>query len=174
MQNLKSLFTVGGASLALIASLLTSGCASIVHGGARVITLNTSPAGATATISKLGSDEVVHRGVTPLTVSLEPKRGFFKGQSYNVRFNLAGYQTATLQLRSELSGWYFGNILFGGLIGMVIVDPATGSMWNIAPDKINHSLTPEQTTLIERGEGFVVALLDDVAAADRQSMVRLH
>lgn len=163
-----------GAAILCLAALLGSGCASIVHGGPRLITLNSSPAGATATISKQGTDVVVHRGTTPLTVSLDPKRGYFKGQSYSVSFALAGYQTATVQLRSEISGWYFGNILFGGLIGMVIVDPATGSMWNISPNKITHALTSEQATMLESGNGFIVALLEDVGAADQQSMVRIN
>lgn len=30
------------------------------------------------------------------------------------------------------SGWYVGNVVFGGLIGLLIVDPATGAMWGIS------------------------------------------
>jgi hypothetical protein len=29
-----------------------------------------------------------------------------------------------------MSGWYCGKLLFGGLIGMLAVDPATGAIWN--------------------------------------------
>lgn len=30
-----------------------------------------------------------------------------------------------------MDGWYIGNLLFGGLIGMLIVDPATGAMYKL-------------------------------------------
>ena len=30
-----------------------------------------------------------------------------------------------------MDGWYIGHILFGGLIGFLIIDPATGSMWKL-------------------------------------------
>lgn len=30
-----------------------------------------------------------------------------------------------------MDGWYWGNILFGGLIGMLAVDPATGAMYKL-------------------------------------------
>jgi hypothetical protein len=41
---------------------------------------------------------------------------------------------------SELSGWYFGNLLFGGIIGLAIVDPISGKMWTL-PDNANGNLT---------------------------------
>lgn len=55
-----------------------------------------------------------------------------------------------------MDGWYFGNILFGGLIGFLIVDPATGAMYTLKPDTLNvHlvsnvvALTPEELKLAE-------------------------
>ncbi|WP_174263189.1 CsgG/HfaB family protein [Citrifermentans bemidjiense] len=30
-----------------------------------------------------------------------------------------------------MNGWYWGNIVFGGVIGLLIVDPATGAMWKM-------------------------------------------
>jgi len=40
-----------------------------------------------------------------------------------------------------LSGWYWGNILFGGLIGVLIVDPITGKMWKLPTDDITVNLS---------------------------------
>lgn len=37
-----------------------------------------------------------------------------------------------------VSGWYIGNILFGGLIGMIGVDLATGGMY-VFPDSVTGS-----------------------------------
>lgn len=157
----------------LCAGLFGSGCASIVHGGNRAIAIATIPAGAKATVAKLGG-EVVTVQTTPCVVSLDPRRGYFKGQSYTLKLELTGYQTAQLELRTSLSGWYFGNIVFGGLIGMVVVDPLTGSMWNIEPDKIQHSLTAQQANLIRSKGGFVVVLLSDLTPGERAAMTRIN
>lgn len=151
-----------------------SGCASIVHGGPRVLTVASVPAGAKTTISKADSGEAISINTTPFTVSLKPKRGFFKGQSYTLKLELPGYATSEVQVRAKLSGWYWGNIIFGGVIGLFIVDPATGSMWNLSPDKIEQTLTPAQAQLIKSGQGFVVVLASDLTANEKAAMVRIQ
>ena len=162
--------TLGAALLS--AGLISGGCASIVHSGDRSITINSTPPGAKATISKEGSDIVVI-GKTPCTVSLDPKRGYFKGQSYMLKLELTGYKTAEIELRPTLSGWYFGNIVFGGLIGMVAVDPVTGSMWNIEPDKIDQKLSPSQVSTIQNKKGFVVVLASELTPSERKHMTKI-
>jgi hypothetical protein len=44
--------------------------------------------------------------------------GFFSGENYMIKFDKEGYQPVTRQVGSKVEGWYWGNILFGGLIGM--------------------------------------------------------
>ena len=39
-------------------------------------------------------------------------------------------------LETRMNGWYLGNIIFGGLIGALIVDPATGAMWTFKENDI--------------------------------------
>lgn len=109
-----------------------------------------------------------------MTVSLEPKRGFFSGQSYTVRLELQGYRTDEIVLKSQISGWYFGNILFGGLIGLLIVDPATGAMWNIAPDKLDRPLTAQQAEHMQSGKGFLVTLLADTTDSEKAVMSKIN
>lgn len=41
--------------------------------------------------------------------------------------------TGTKTIESDVDAWYFGNIIFGGIIGL-IVDPSTGSMWKYQSD----------------------------------------
>jgi hypothetical protein len=154
-------------------ALLAGGCASIVHSGNRSININSKPVGAKATVTK-PDGTVVSVQNTPCAFSLDPKRGYFKGQSYNLKLELAGYKTAQVELRPELSGWYFGNIVFGGLIGMVIVDPLTGSMWNIAPDKIDRDLSSSQAAIIRGHRGFVVVLVSQITDSERRQMVRIN
>jgi len=153
---------------------LSSGCASIFNGGNRKISVSSQPAGAKVSVTKVGLGELVQTGTTPLTVSLDPRRGYFKPQAYTIKFELAGYKTIEITLRPEISGWYFGNILLGGLIGMVVVDPLTGSMWNLAPDKIEQTLSTEQAALIKEQNGFVVVLVSQVSERERANMIRIN
>lgn len=154
--------------------LLGTGCASIVHGGSRTVTVTSVPAGAKTTITKADTAQAIAINTTPFTISLDPKRGYFKGQSYKLKFELPGYTPAEVEMHTKLSGWYFGNILLGGLIGMVVVDPITGSMWNLSPDKIEQPLTPTQAALIKEGRGFVVVLASQTTANEKAAMQRLN
>lgn len=161
--------------LALTAlAVIGTGCSSIVHGGNRNITVTSDPVGAKVTVFKDGTTEAVHSGTTPVTLSLDPRGGYFKGQAYTLKFELTGYKATEVQLRPAMSGWYFGNIVFGGLIGMIVVDPLTGSMWNLTPDKIEHKLTTEQASLIKNQTGFVVILASQVTENERASMVKIN
>jgi hypothetical protein len=158
------------------ASLFAGGCASIVNGGDREISIATRPTGATASVRKSGGTimDVVAVEKTPCTISLDPKKSYFSGQSYTLRLELPGYKPTEVELTPKMSGWYWGNLLLGGLIGMLAVDPATGAMWNIAPDKIDHRLANGQSALIKNETGFLVVLESDLTAAERQHMVRLN
>ena len=158
------------------ASLFAGGCATIVNGGNRDISIATRPTGATASVRKSGGDvmDVVAVEKTPCTISLDPKKGYFSGQSYTLRLEMPGYKPTEVELTAKMSGWYWGNLLFGGLIGMLAVDPATGAMWNIAPEKINQKLSSGQAALIKNKTGFVVVLESDLTADERQHMVRLN
>ncbi len=58
-------------------------------------------------------------------------------------------------LEAGVNGWYFGNIIFGVLLGILIVDPATGAMWKIHQDSIAVNLypdTPEGHSELEKEE----------------------
>jgi len=48
---------------------------------------------------------------------------------YLVRFSSPGHEDLIVQIRTRISGWFFGSILVGG-IG-VVVDGTTGAMWKL-------------------------------------------
>ncbi len=87
---------------------------------------------------------------------------------------MPAYSTAEVKLASSVSGWYFGNIAFGGFIGMLIVDPMTGAMFNLAPDKIEQPLTASQAQVIRNGSGFLVVLASQITEHERVEMVRVE
>jgi len=109
---------------------LTSSCASIVGRSNYPVTFVSSPEDATVQVrNEYGT--TVYQGKTPATATLRSGEPYFDRQEYTVEFRKDGYQTQTQMVEGTLDGWYIGNILFGGLIGFLIVDPLTGSMWTM-------------------------------------------
>jgi uncharacterized protein YceK len=146
-------------SAALSVAIL-SGCSSIVSKSDYPVSINSAPDGANFTITNKDGQKV-QNGVTPSTVSLKASRGYFKGETYSVVLNKDGFTSATYQISSSVDGWYFGNILLGGLIGMLIVDPATGAMYSL-PDRVDVSLAETVTSV--QGESLTIATIDSLTA----------
>ena len=84
-------------------------------------------------------NRVVASGVTPTNIMLKSGAGYFNGEEYTFTFTSDCNSTRQQILDSELDGWYFGNILFGGLIGLFVVDPLTGAMFKL-PGNVNQNL----------------------------------
>jgi hypothetical protein len=150
-----------------------SGCATIVHGGPREISVASTPPGAQVSIYNR-SNTLVQTSTTPFVAKLSTKYGYFKGQQYRLVFEMPAYSTAEVKLDSSMSGWYLGNIVFGGLIGMLIVDPLTGAMFNLSPEKIEQPLSASQAEVIRSGSGFLVVLASQITERERAEMVRVN
>ncbi|KPG98371.1 hypothetical protein AEQ67_13550 [Pseudomonas sp. RIT-PI-q] len=125
------------------------GCASIVSDSKPEVGVYSTPTAAKYEIVN-SRGMVVAQGVTPGKVLLESGRGYFKGEDYKVTFRKEGYSDSTVPLKTTVNGWYWGNILFGGLIGMLIVDPLTGAMYTL-PDDVtgNPSLLVSQQAAVK-------------------------
>ena len=114
-------------SIIAIAAFAVTGCASIVSDSKYPVAVTSSPSGAAYEIFN-ESGVSVRSGVTPDEVTLRAGAGYFDGEKYTVTYRKDGYTSSTQTLESGIDGWYWGNIVIGGLIGMLIVDPATGAM----------------------------------------------
>jgi hypothetical protein len=139
----------------LLVSLLFTGCSSIVDGRAQHVKIDSTPTGATFSIfDKEG--KTVTNNTTPANLILNRRHGYFNGEDYKMIFEAPGYYPYEVHVKSTVDGWYFGNLLFGGLIGLIIVDPATGAMYTLKPDTLDvHlvsnavALTPEELKAAE-------------------------
>jgi hypothetical protein len=153
--------------------ILTS-CASIVSKTSRDITIKSKPEQADFTITD-EKGEKIHAGKTPQTVSLSTKGGYFKGREYTVFVCKEGCESQTIVIKRALNGWYIGNILFGGLIGLLIVDPLTGAMWTLSPQEINCDLVEVAKTSKPNKNALdiTITLLDDLPRNLRNKMVRI-
>ena len=131
--------------LPVITLLLLSGCASIVSKSNWPFSVDSSPSGAQVSITNRKGVEV-YRGRTPAAMSLKSGSGFFTKESYTVTLSMNGYDTKKVNVECKLNGWYFGNVLIGGLIGMLIVDPLTGAMYKLDNDGITEDLIRSTST----------------------------
>lgn len=124
-------------AVALAVTLSATGCASVVSKSTWPVTIQTNPTGAKCLVAKANGKQL-HTGETPMTVMLEGGDGFFQWANYKVTCDKPGYQQAVVKAESHLNGWYFGNIVFGvpGLIGFLIIDPATGAMYRMDDTQI--------------------------------------
>lgn len=116
--------------ITLLFAVLLSGCSSIISKNSYSVAITSTPSEASFEIYN-ASGEKIHRGITPQSVVLNSSYGYFKGEQYTIELEKEGYKNKTHFINSSLDGWYFGNLLFGGLVGMLIVDPLTGSMYNL-------------------------------------------
>jgi hypothetical protein len=123
---------------------LNSGCASVISGREADIAIKSNPPRAKVVIQN-EKGETIATSTTPTKVSLKRSNGLFKkAPRYSAIFQKPGYQTAKVNINPKLNPWVFGNLALGGVIGLA-ADSATGAMWNYAPNKIDHSLTPLAT-----------------------------
>ncbi len=91
---------------------------------------------------------------TPTTVSLKRGSSYFQGASYRIEVEKKGYAKKQFQITSTLNaGWYIiGNLFIGGWIGWLIVDPITGAMWNLSPEKVSIALESGKASYLLPGE----------------------
>lgn len=131
-------------SLAVIL-LIANSCATIVSKSNWPIVVGTSPIGASVSITNKKGLEV-YKGTTPAALTLKSGAGFFAKESYKVKISMQGYDEKIIPLECKVNGWYAGNILIGGIIGLLIVDPATGAMYKLSTDAIHEVLAESPVT----------------------------
>lgn len=95
--------------------------------------------------------------MSPGAVDLTRGAGYFSPQAYKVKMSKPGYISKTVDVVPGMNPWYFGNIMLGGFVGMVIVDPLTGAMFKLYPREIDGELEPtgEDIAAIEQEEAFI-------------------
>ncbi len=127
------------------ATLFSSSCATIFGRSNYNVTIDSNPSKSSITIiDKKGA--TVYEGIAPATVKLKSSAGYFSKGEYHVKFHLDGYADKTITISSKLNGWYVANIFIGGLVGMLIVDPASGAMYKIDQLNVLESLEQNKTT----------------------------
>lgn len=119
--------------LLFVCLMFSSGCATITRGTKEVLVVESDPSGADVELS------TGLRGKTPTSFKLKRKRDLV------VTISKAGYETATINVNSQIAGagaaGMAGNLVFGGLIGAGI-DAGSGATKQLKPNPVTVKLNP--------------------------------
>ncbi len=133
----------------VIAGMFLASCATIVEGSDQTMVVKTEPSQASCTLIQEGN-KVAEIRSTPRTVTLEKSK-----EDLSVECTKEGYFKETASVTSTVEGMTFGNIIFGGIIG-VGIDAASGAMHHY-PNEVTVLLTPTSFESAKaRGEFFSI------------------
>ena len=116
--------------LSVIILITVISCASIVCGTKQDIQINSDPTG-----SQVSIDGVKY--TTPVVVKLK------RGANHSLTFTKEGYNTVTMKIDKEFNSWVLGNLIFGGVIGL-IVDFSNGAAYKLSPEEVNARLNKKE------------------------------
>ncbi len=136
---------IGKLLVLLCLSMVTTGCASIVSDNNSATYIQTEPEEARCELHGQDFKRVIN---TPTSISLPSEAA-----PITVACKADGYRTTTEKLDTSMDGWVFGNLLFGGIIG-VAVDAARGAGQKY-PSQLTIVLEPERfASTSERDEYY--------------------
>lgn len=170
---LKFKFLLKPVLLLLLSTLLLSSCASIVSKSRYPVSINSAPNESKIVITdKKGA--VVFSGQTPVVVELKSGAGFFTKAQYQITLSKIGYQDKIVPLNYKLDGWYFGNILLGGigLLGIIAIDPATGAMFKIDNQYLNETLIPLNANT--SNENLKIFAYNDIPEEWKENLIEIE
>lgn len=157
-SQMKSVAFLGGILLLTVISITLAGCASIIGGKLQTISIKSNPTDAELLVYDVRKGNEIINAKTPYVATLERGAGYFKKAKYRVVIKKEDYESKEILIEGSPNGWYIGgNFLFGGLIGWLIVDPATGAMWTLEPKDVQADLT-KKVSLLQQKEGLMIVL----------------
>ena len=132
------------AGIVTIALLPLAGCASIIKGTEQSVSIRSNPTGAKVTIFDTVDEVEIASMTTPGLVQLDRGSGYFRGGHYKLTVTHPDHAPMEVMVDATFNGWYVGNLVFGGLLGLLVVDPLTGAMWSISPDSFTVDLAARE------------------------------
>jgi hypothetical protein len=158
-------------SYAAALALLLGSCATIVSKTAYPVRIDSAPQKANITVVDRKGKEV-YVGLTPANISLRSGSGFFQKAIYTITFHKEGYKERTIEVSATINGWYFGNVVFGGLVGFLVIDPATGAMYRLSDVAVEETLEEEKRTT-QQTPALEIRDIGTIPETWKKSLVRL-
>jgi hypothetical protein len=145
MRNVREATAMVGLTSVLLSA---TGCATIINGRNQDVSVASKPAGATVKVDSLQT-------TTPGTLTLK------RGQDYKLVFMKDGFPERQAALDKTVSGWLAGNLLFGGLIGLV-VDFISGGAYKLSPDSVDMDMATGTVKEIKKEDAKPTSPAGDV------------
>lgn len=139
--------------------LLLSACATVTQGTTESITVTSEPTAATCTLQR---DGALIGAVNPTPGSVTVSRST---RDITVRCERQGVQPAVQTVSANFQAMTLGNILLGGVVGIVI-DAASGAMGDYPPNV--HVVMPPLGAAAGRAAWFEARRRELVAQADER------
>ena len=133
-------------AIAVLPLLALGACATIVEGDDQTVTVVTDPVGAVCTLTREGGAVGVVNP-TPGSIMLEKSK-----DDVSVICKKDGHFDETAVLSSSFQDMTIGNVIFGGIVG-VVVDSASGAMHEY-PASVTILLTPHGFPSAEARDKF--------------------
>jgi hypothetical protein len=149
----------------LIVAALASGCATIVKGASQGVTVKTDPPGAICEMRKKGKTVGV---VNPTPGTVQLGKG---GTALEVNCKKSGYLDSNATLTSSMQGWTFGNLILGGIVGLV-VDAGSGAAYQYRSE-IFIRLLPESFISVETRDAYFDGWRDDLLAESEKTKAEI-
>jgi hypothetical protein len=143
---MKRRLSVGVSAGVILAILILMGCATIMHGTSQEIGIQSTPSGAAVSVDNKPL------GTTPVVAKLSRK------DTHTVTITLDGYYPYEANIVRSTSGWVWGNIVFGGLVGLA-VDAISGGLYKLKPDEVEAQLRAQGVQGVVDGTDFVIAVV---------------
>ncbi len=144
------------------------GCATIVSDKYYPVTINSLPTAADLEVRD-ESGAIEFTGQTPAVVRLAAGEAYFDKEKYTLKFTKENYKIHEKTIEASIDPWYWGNFVIGGLIGMLIVDPISGSMFEI--DETSYTATLEPTAGLPSSPSKLEPLGSSDSSNDEQKKV---
>ena len=132
-------------AIAAIVVAIAAACGTIIHGTRQDVGVSSTPTGAQVVVDNMPL------GQTPVVAKLTRK------DNHVIRITMPGYQTFETNVTRSVSGWVWGNIVFGGLIGLA-VDAISGGLYKLRPEQVTGTLATADVRS-EQGALYVAVVL---------------
>ena len=152
--------------LLMLLPLFTMGCATITQGSSDTVTVDTRPPGASCQLSR-GGQAFAFVNPTPGSIMVSKSK-----DDIAVRCEKEGYEPAVGNIGSEFQAMTFGNVLFGGLIG-VAVDAASGAMNRYQP-LVTITMVPQQFPSTRERDRFYEDLRKEFEEQYTETIARIR